>query len=197
MRESLRPPPWRWFHGALFYGLVQGATYGVFRLANLARGPQTVKPGDVQRYYRGEYRPVFSPPPWAFAPAWTIHNVAAIWGLLRALNLPRSKDRDAYLALQGLSWLDFVLFSGASFGLRSHVNGLVLTLAYLTLTLLSLYVALARLRDGQLALSLSTLTAWLVIAAGVSLGTTLWNRDDLYDAGPFATPPEGWAKWGA
>lgn len=58
----------------------------------------------------------------------------------------------------------------------------------LILTLLSGYVALFRLHDSKVALSLATLFLWLLIALTAASFQALWNHDDFYEVGPFARP---------
>jgi translocator protein len=191
------PPPWRWFHGVVVYALIQVLTFGLYRLVGAARGPRAVvTDAQVREFYEEGYRPVFSPPPWAFGPAWTLNNLCAIWGLLRALNKPSSSGRDAFLALQAASWLDFILFAAACFGLRSPINGLALTALYLVLTIASGLVAIFGLRDSKLALSLATLFIWLVLATSISAFSVLWNDDEFYGVGPFAPPDPRFAVGG-
>lgn len=196
---AVEPERWRWYHGAIFYGLIQGLSYGLDALVSRANGREAPAPwadhAPDRKYFRSLKQAVFAPPAWAFAPAWTINNFSVIWGTLRVLNMPRETEgRNAYLALQAASWVDFVLFSAAYFGMRSPINALALTATYLVLTVASGAVALLKLKDSKVALSLATLFVWLLIATPTAAGQALWNRDALYDAGPFAKPPRGWAE---
>jgi energy-coupling factor transporter transmembrane protein EcfT len=70
----------------------------------------------------------------------------------------------------------------------------VLTFAMFLLTIVSGFVALFRLRDTRVALSLATLFLWLLVALTAATFQALWNRDDLYQVGPFAQPRSGLVK---
>jgi tryptophan-rich sensory protein len=48
-----------------------------------------------------------------------------------------TEGREVYLKLQVLSWLDYILFNAAYFGLKSPINAFVLTLSMFLLTVLS------------------------------------------------------------
>ncbi|MBX5450863.1 TspO/MBR family protein [Thermogemmatispora sp.] len=189
---------WRWYHGLLFYLLVQGLTFALSGLVNRWQGRSIRSPGQLLgdvSYFEGLRQSIFAPPAWVFGPVWTLNNLSAIWGLLRVLNKPStSKGRKAYLALQAASWLDYIIFSAAYFGLRSPLNALALTLLMLGLTIASGLVALLRLRDTLVALSLATLLLWLLLASTAALFQALWNRDALYEVGPFVEPAPGLLK---
>lgn len=191
-----RPGGWRWYHGLAFYAAVQGTSYGLGLIAKGAVGPSRPKLGESlvgndanNDYYNRLLQPPFAPPDWAFAPAWTLNNALQIWGLLRALNLPRSRaGRPEFLALQAGFWACFTAFNALYFGLRSPILGAANTNLGLALTLASEYVALARLRDRRVAASLSTVLPWLLLASATATLVALWNRDDLFAAGPFLAP---------
>ena len=105
------------------------------------------------------------------------------------LNKPRgTPGRDEYLALQAATWLNFVLFNAAYFSLRSPINAFILTFSMFWLTVASILVSILRLKDTKVALSLATLMLWLTIALTAASFQALWNRDDLYHAGPFMKP---------
>src|ERR1051326_9180513 len=134
-------------------------------------------------------RAKITPPSWAFGPAWFVNNVSVLWGIWRVLNRPRATPgRTAYLALQGASWIDFILFNAAYFSLRSPLNALVLTFVMFILTVVSTVVAIFGLKDSRVALSLATLFLWLIVALTAATFQALCNHDDLYGVGPFVTP---------
>jgi hypothetical protein len=56
------------------------------------------------------------------------------------------------------------------------------------LTIMSGMVALLRLKDTKVALSLATLFLWLVVALTAATFQALWNYDDFYRVGPFVQP---------
>jgi tryptophan-rich sensory protein len=190
---------WRWYHGALFFMLVNGLSAGLERLVTVRSRQRSMLPWQQLKegpdYFKSQKKAIFAPPAWAFGPAWTINNISVIWGALRVLNMPRDKEgRTAYLALQAGIWLDYVLFSAAYFGLRSPILGACITFLFLAMTIASGLVALFKLQDTKVALSLATVFVWLLIAAPTALFQALWNRDDFYRSGPFAKPPAGWMK---
>lgn len=80
------------------------------------------------------------------------------------------------------------MFNAAYFSLRSPINAFVLTLTMFILTMLSGLVALFQLKDTKVALSLATLSIWLVIALTAATFQVAWNKDDLYQVGPFTEP---------
>jgi tryptophan-rich sensory protein len=140
-------------------------------------------------------KPIFQPPNWVFPIAWPINNIGAIDGARRVLNKPSgTAGRATYLTLQGATWLDHVLFSAAYFGLRSPISSLILTGVYLLLTVASLFVALFRLKDTRVALSLATTFVWLLIALPSAAAQAARNRDPFWGAGPFATPDRALLK---
>jgi len=187
-----QPQRWRWYQGVIFYVIVQALTLGLAVIVSVATG-QKVKSvrdafGDVS-YFRSLRQSVFAPPSWVFGPAWTINNISVIWGNLQVLNKPQgTAGRNTYLALQGASWLNFVVFNAAFFSLRSPINAFLLTLSMFVLTLLSGVVAIFQLKDTKVALSLATLTLWLMIALTAASFQAAWNKDEFYKVGPFAEP---------
>lgn len=190
--HSMKPQPWRWYHGVIFYIFAQLLTFGLSAITGVATG-QKIKSvrdtfGDVS-YFRNLKQSVFAPPSWVFGPAWTLNNISVIWGNLQVLNKPRdTPGRDTFLALQGVSWLNYVVFSAAYFSLRSPINAFVLTLSMFFLTILSGLVAIFQLKDSKVALSLATLTIWLMIALTAASFQAAWNYDELYHVGPLTEP---------
>ena len=187
------PSRWCWYHAVAFYGVVQILTLGLSALVSQARGNsgqglRETTFGDVS-YFERLKQVKITPPSWAFGPAWLVNNVSVLWGTWQVLNKPqRTPGRTAYLALQGASWVDFVIFNAAYFSLRSPLNALVLTLVMFLLTIASGVVALFQLKDSKVALSLATLFLWLIAALTAATFQALWNRDDLYELGPFVKP---------
>lgn len=190
---------WRWYHGAIFYVMAQVITFGLSGLVSAIRGSTGKNLREDlfgnPSYFNNLHQSVITPPSWVFAPAWTINNISVIWGTLRVLNKPHdTPGRDTFLALQAASWLNYVVFNAAYFSLRSPINALVLTFSMFVLTIASGIVAIFRLKDSQVALSLATLFIWLIIALTAASFQAAWNHDDLYDVGPFAKPNAGLVK---
>jgi tryptophan-rich sensory protein len=188
-----RPQQWRWYHGVVFYAVVQVLTFGLSGLVSTIKGP-TGK--DLREnifgnpaYFNELKQSIFAPPSWVFGPAWLINNISVIWGTWRVLNKPKNTPgRSSFLALQGASWLNFVTFSAAYFSLRSPINALGLTFMMFVLTILSGFVAIFKLKDTIVALSLATLFIWIMIALTAASFQAAWNYDDLYRVGPFVKP---------
>ncbi len=187
---TIAPRRWRWYHGVLFYGIVQIMTFGLSALVSVVRGRTgNSLREDIfgnQSYFNALKQSIFTPPAWVFGPAWTINNVSVIWGTLPVLNKSEgTPGRTAYLTLQGASWLNYIVFNAAYFSLRSPINALVITFTMFVLTIASLFVAIFKLKDTRVALSLATLMAWLMLALTAALFQAAWNNDDLYQVGPF------------
>lgn len=184
-----KPKRWHWYHGLLFYVIAQLLTFSLAGIVSAATG-QKVKSirdtfGDVS-YFRSLKQSIFAPPSWVFGPAWTLNNISVIWGTLQVLNKPQgTPGKNSFLALQAVSWLNYVMFNAAYFSLRSPINAFVLTLSMFILTILSGIVTIFQLKDTRVALSLATLTVWLVIALTAASFQAAWNYDDLYHVGPF------------
>jgi tryptophan-rich sensory protein len=192
-------PRWRWYSAVAFYVVVQVLTFGLSGLVSLARGNRGQRLreatfGDVS-YFQRLRQAKITPPSWAFGPAWFVNNVSVIWGIWQVLNKPKATPgRTTYLALQGASWVDYILFNAAYFSLRSPVNALVLTLMMFVLTIVSGLVAIFQLKDTKVALSLATLFLWLIVALAAATFQVLWNHDDLYNVGPFVEPSAALVK---
>jgi tryptophan-rich sensory protein len=196
---TITPPRWRWYHAVIFYVVVQVLTFGLSGLVSFARGNRgrSLREdifGDVS-YFQQLKQARITPPSWAFGPAWFVNNVSVIWGTWQVLNKPKeTPGRTSYLTLQAASWVDFVLFNAAYFSLRSPLNALVLTLTMFILTIVSGLVAIFQLKDSKVALSLTTLFLWLLVALTAATFQVLWNADDLYKVGPFVEPRAGLVK---
>lgn len=203
IKNEIEPQPrFRWYQGVIFYVVVQGLTFGLSGLVSAIQGNrgQSLRE-DIfgnTNYFRNLKQAIITPPSWAFAPAWTINNILTIWGNLQALNKPQgSPGRDPFLALQAASWLNYTLFNAAYFSLRSPINAFVLTISMFLLTIASGAVALFKMKDTKIALSLATLFIWLIIATTAATFQMLWNRDDFYHVGPFVKPVPALEKKGS
>lgn len=200
--ETSSDVKWRWYHGVLFYAGVQAASFGLGQLVKSVKqrsqprlSEQLVGNAANNEFYNDLKQPIFAPPDWSFAPAWTLNNALAIWGLLRVLNMPKEKPgRAEFLYLQTAFWITFVGFNPLYFGLRSPILGAVDTNVGLFLTAASEYVALRRLKDTETALSQSTTLIWLALAAATANTVAAWNEDEFYDTPPAAAAPTNWVK---
>lgn len=134
--------------------------------------------------YQEIARPWFAPPGWVFPLAWSINSTLAIWGNLRVLNGPPSADRTAYLRLWAGTWVLYTLFGYAFFRRRSPLLGLLVTVNFLVLSVLSASRAVRIERD--LWKTYATLLPWLVLATAVAGSVALDNPDPLLD--PPDTP---------
>ncbi|GCE26639.1 hypothetical protein KDA_21230 [Dictyobacter alpinus] len=194
-----KKPQWRWYHGLSFYLIIQVLTFSTSALVSIASGNkgdnfrETVF-GDTS-YFKQLKQVKITPPSWFFAPAWTVNNLSVIYGTLRVLNMPKdTRGRTEFLALQAATWLNFVAFNAAYFSLRSPINAFVLTVLFFLFTLASGFVAIFRLKDTKVALSLGTLFIWLIVATTAATTQMLWNKDDFYQVGPFAEPDPKFLK---
>ncbi len=189
---TIRPQRWHWYHGAIFYILAQILTFGLAGIVTSATGQKVESLRDTfgdASYFRELKQAKIAPPSWVFGPAWTINNISTIWGTLQVLNKPEgTAGKNTFLVLQGASWINYVVFNAAYFSLRSPINAFFLTLSMFVMTILSAIVAIFQLKDTKVALSLATLTIWLVIALSAATFQAAWNYDELYHVGPFAEP---------
>jgi alpha-beta hydrolase superfamily lysophospholipase/tryptophan-rich sensory protein len=129
--------------------------------------------------YEAIKRPWFAPPGWVFPVVWSINNVLAINGNLRVLNAPPSADRTAYLRLWAATWVLYVFFGYAFFRRKSPLLGLLDTVNFLVLAILSARRAVRI--ERRLWLTYSTLLPWLTLAVAVALAVALENPDPLLD----------------
>ncbi|HYF63765.1 MAG TPA: TspO/MBR family protein [Herpetosiphonaceae bacterium] len=189
---------WRWYHGAAFMAGAQAAAFGLEGAVAWATGKRRrfeLFSDDQVKYYHELKQAVFTPPPWAFGPAWITNNILTVASNLRVLNKPADLDgRATYLALQAASWLVFVSFNAAYVGLRSPMNAFGLTFSMWALTVASTLVALRDLKDTRAAWLLATLLAWTTLASAVAVCQALWNHDDFYNVGPLAEPSPALVK---
>lgn len=186
---------YRWYHGALFLIGITLVERGLETFAKKA-GPTPIHQDD-REYYRSLKLPVFAPPGKAFPIAWAVNDIALVWAGLRVLNKPRgTAGRSEFIRLQAASWGIYALFTALHFGLRSPLNAFTLTTAHTGLNLASVAIAIRKLQDKRATLLMAPVIGWLVIALPTAATTALWNRDQLYQTGPFLQPREKWLKAG-
>jgi tryptophan-rich sensory protein len=188
---------YRWYHGALFLAGITIIERGLEALVKKAPlGPSTRQ--DDRAFYKNQHQAVFAPPGVAFPIAWTVNDIATIWGNLRVLNKPNgTPGRRDYLVLQAASWGVYSLFTALHFGLRSPINALALTTAHAGLNIASEVVAVNKLQDKTVALSLAPVLCWLTVALPTAVTSALWNPDRLYQTKPLVSPDSRWLKQSA
>jgi tryptophan-rich sensory protein len=173
----------------------QAVSAALDRVTKALKPDAALEKDRTRAYYRELKRPVFAPPGWAFGPAWLLNSALLSAAFVRAYNA-RGVDpekRSAYLAAQGLHWLLYVAFAPLDFGLRSPLNGALITLLDTVTIGVATRLSLDFDDDVLTALHLTTV-AWLGIAAPLSLAIAAWNRDDYWQAGPFAAADPRWVK---
>src|SRR5437588_286786 len=83
-------------------------------------------------------------------------------------------------------WYHAVAFYAVVQGLTFGLSGLV--------SIARGVVAIFRLKDSKVALSLATRFVWLIVALTAGTFQALWNKDDFYQVGPFVKPRAGLVK---
>ncbi|WP_224996017.1 tryptophan-rich sensory protein [Cesiribacter sp. SM1] len=189
-----REKKYRWYHGALFLAGITLVERGLEALVKKApAGPDTRQ--DDRAFYKNQHQAVFAPPGVAFPIAWTVNDIATIWGNLRVLNKPKgTAGRQEYLALQAASWGVYSLFTALHFGLRSPINALALTTAHAGLNIASELVAVNKLQDRKVAASLVPVLSWLAVALPTAVTSALWNPDRFYQTKSIVKPHKRWLK---
>lgn len=129
----------------------------------------------IPGWYAGLAKPWYTPPNWAFAPAWTILYALMAYAFWRILVLPRATPGKggaiaAFLVQIALNGL----WSFAFFGLRSPAAGLV-AIAFLCLAIATTFDFFRRL-DRAAAWLLAPYLAWTSYAAALNAGVWLLNR---------------------
>lgn len=71
---------WRWYHGVLIYAGVQAVSFGLGKLVQTIKeqskpkiDEQVLGNESYNEFYNNLKQPVFAPPDWSFAPAWTLN----------------------------------------------------------------------------------------------------------------------------
>jgi len=158
-----RPSPWR--TAALAAGCVILAA-GIGSLATIP---------NIPTWYAGLHKPAFTPPNWAFGPAWSVLYVLIGIGFWRILNLgPRVAGQRTAVALFLVQLTLNALWSVAFFGLHSPLDGLIV-IAAMILTIIATIIAFWPL-DRLAALLMVPYLAWVGFASLLNLSVFLLNR---------------------
>jgi tryptophan-rich sensory protein len=127
--------------------------------------------------YRGLRQASFAPPTWAFAPAWTLIELALADSTARVLEAEPSRRRSQALAAAAANDALYVAFPIVYFRLRSPVLAALVTWAQAG-------VAVAQLRatrevDERAGQEIVPQLAWLALAAPSGTVQALANPDPL------------------
>ena len=153
------PQKYNFWHGLAWFALMNFLTFAwVFT--------------DVE-YYNSLNKIAIAPPSWVFGVVWPLNNIFVIVGNIWTLNLKSSPDRTKLLILQGFSWINYIVFSGLSFGTKIPAMFFWPTFTMLILTLASIYYA--RKIDLKISYTFVTLIIWLFIAT--VLGLSVWIQN--------------------
>lgn len=132
------------------------------------------------KYYEEETRqPVWAPPGWVFAPAWTINNIFLLKALIEILrNRKKMSHSNQLLVLQTFIWVVFFTFGYFYFRKRSSIMGGALTLADTFLAIASFMIA--RKDNKSIARNYLPLVVWTLFASTLAIPQALWNKDELF-----------------
>jgi translocator protein len=139
----------------------------------------------IGSFYDAVKRPAWSPPRWVFVPVLAALSAARIWGDMRLFK--SRKRKGALLALEAASWVSFVAFAPAFFGLRSPRLGFASNVAHAATTLASL--ALAPRVDSKAALAIVPTAAWLGYALPLGGWIAARNADPFLKKQPIPRRP--------
>lgn len=128
----------------------------------------------IKTWYAGLAKPAFTPPNWAFGPAWTTLYVMIAFAFWRTLRLHagtpgRGAAMVAFMAQLALNALWSVVF----FGMHSPGVGMIVVLAMW----LAIAVNIAKVRplDAVATWCLAPYLAWVTFAAALNFGVWLMN----------------------
>ncbi|MEJ1158657.1 TspO/MBR family protein [Prosthecomicrobium sp. N25] len=147
------PRPGRWWMLAAFVAL----TLLLGFLAGLATQPK------IPTWYASLQKPWFNPPPFVFAPVWTILYVIIAWAGWRIWEKPASAARTRALWVYAVQLALNLAWSPAFFTAESPLLGMVVVIP-LWLSVLANILAFRPL-DRAAALSLLPYLAWVSFAA--------------------------------
>ena len=128
----------------------------------------------TRRWYSNLDKPGFTPPPPAYAIAWTAIQAGLAYGGYRLLRRPSSPDRTLALTFWGINQAAIAGWSEIFFGLRSPGGGTIAAGAMVGTA--AGYVAVAAREDEQAAMAGVPLVVWVSFAT--LLAEEIWRRND-------------------
>ena len=159
--------PFKWWHAALFWLAVNAPGFMI---------------GWREQLFPGFLEPPFRPPGSLFPVFWFAITVCTLWVGLRTLNNKDLDRRSLHIVLQGLFWLDFVIFPYFFFGQSSPIIGGVLTQLIFVLALIEVRTLWGD--DRKSSFLMMPLLCWGAFA-GLYLST--WQM--LYNPDPYLGLP--------
>ena len=182
----------KWYHGFLFLIAVNLLTFA-WAFTDL-------------EYYNNMNKPWFAPPSFVFGPVWILNNILVITGNIWAFNrwqdlkngnfqflseIQKNKLKKNFsnlAILQGLSWLNYIIFTALSFGTKIPAMFFWPTFSMWILTAFSIFTAFQidkmTFEEGfiqsikkfkSITLTFTTLILWLTIAS--LLGLYVWMNN--------------------
>ena len=167
IQPSTTPSSFRWWHGVL-----------IFLAANIVSILPAGFNGD-EAFYNNFTRPAVAPPDWLFAPMWLFLNITSLVALgIVANSRPLTRERLAFLWLEGIGWILFAVFNTLYFWMKSPILGAIDTVLGLLVCLASLAWGwrIDRRAGGLIGLRV----LWLLLATFVSVWVALNNADPFF-----------------
>jgi tryptophan-rich sensory protein len=141
------------------------------QLAGLA-GSQFVTP-NLDSWYSGLSKPVFTPPNWLFAPAWTTLFVLMGISLYFVYVSEKSKNRDIFITFFYIQLLLNFLWNVLFFGLNNPLLGLIeIIILIATVVVTMVYGFKVKKVSGYL---LIPYILWLCFATALNIGIFVLN----------------------
>jgi translocator protein len=156
----------------IHHPVVQGTAFfvGINALAQIG-GSRT------KETYAALDTPRWAPPAWLFGPAWTINDLARIYGDLDVLHRPPSRTRTTVLALEAVNWLAYAAYNPLLFGKRA--TKISFGVAVLQLAATAGAAIAGRKLGKRFLLGLAPTAAWLVFATTLAGYVARHNRDEV------------------
>lgn len=162
--STAKPRPFSWRAVAVFVAL----SFAAAGIGQLLSGP------DVPGFYRMLERPPLSPPPWVFAPVWSV-----LYLLIGVSGALMWQFRDHVRGRQALTWWGIQLalnaaWSGLFFGLQAP--GAALMNIVMLWAAIAAYTLTAATLDRRAAWLFVPYLAWVSFAAYLNAGVWWLNR---------------------